>query len=296
MLALCERTASTLKLGSQRTVGAGRRGGRPGALAADRQPAARGSGARAAASWRRRAARPVRSRPPRRWPGSTSGLRRRFAQLPGGDPVAKAARDTAAAYRALARAAQPRQRERLGGRARRRAQRRGAPRPSRGRRLARSSSRRPWRRCRAPACRCRWSRAPAGAARPSGGGLIVGLERVAQVLQRRDAVVLDVGLDGVDELVGGLAGVAVGPLEVLQLVHAVLCLVDRLVDRVGDLGARGPSSARSGAPSRRPGRSCWRRPRSPPSTGASSATAGDDPPRARARSAARPQSDSCGAG
>src|SRR5215208_559348 len=68
--------------------------------------------------------------------------------------------------------------------------------------------------------------------------LIVLLDRVAQVLEHRNALVLDLRLERAHELFGRLAGLAVGPIEVLQLVHALLRLVDALVERVRELVGR----------------------------------------------------------
>jgi hypothetical protein len=104
-LALCERTASTLRLGSQRrtlalsTVAEAQERWR---LAASRLRIDRAEGRRTLSQASRQAAQIQ----------AAEGLVRiheraatRFAGLSGGDLVAKAARETAAAYRALARAA-----------------------------------------------------------------------------------------------------------------------------------------------------------------------------------------------
>jgi hypothetical protein len=103
-LALCERTASTLQLRSQRTVALSSvvETQERWRLAASRLRIDRSEGRSTLSRARRQAGQIT----------AAEGLVRiheraatRFAELPGGDPVATAARQTAAAYRALARAA-----------------------------------------------------------------------------------------------------------------------------------------------------------------------------------------------
>jgi hypothetical protein len=103
-LALCERTASTLRLGSQRnmSLAALARAEQRWRTAARSLRDARASGRAALAQAPRQAGQIT----------AAEGLARtheragqRFAALPGGDPVAAAAREVAGAYRALARAA-----------------------------------------------------------------------------------------------------------------------------------------------------------------------------------------------
>lgn len=103
-LALCERTASTLKLGKQRplTLGAVRRAQDRWRLAANRLESDRAEGRADLARAKTNAAQIDAA-------AAIAGIyehaARRFAALSNGEPVVKAARDTAAAYRELSRAA-----------------------------------------------------------------------------------------------------------------------------------------------------------------------------------------------
>jgi serine/threonine-protein kinase len=104
-LALCERTASTLQLGSQKGV----------SLEAVRRSAERWQAAARRLKDDRTAARarlagaveqPAQIQSAEALAGIYENAARRFAALTGGQPVVRAARETASAYRALARAAQ----------------------------------------------------------------------------------------------------------------------------------------------------------------------------------------------
>ena len=104
-LALCERTASTLQLGSQKAV----------SLNAVRQAAQRWRAAATRLQDERTAGRARLARAAQQsgqiqsaeaLAGIYENAARRFAALTGGQPVVRAARETASAYRALARAAQ----------------------------------------------------------------------------------------------------------------------------------------------------------------------------------------------
>jgi hypothetical protein len=104
MLPLCERTASTLNLGSQRTLGL--------AAVADAQEQWRLTASRLRVDRAEGRSELSKARRHTAQIQAANALARiheraatRFAPLPGGGPAAKAARDTAAAYTALARAA-----------------------------------------------------------------------------------------------------------------------------------------------------------------------------------------------
>lgn len=103
-LALCERSASTLDLGSQKpmTLAAVDRGQERWRVAADRLEADRADGRRALA---RASANSEQIAAASALAGTYEQAARRFAGLLGGEAVVKAARDTATSYRRLARAA-----------------------------------------------------------------------------------------------------------------------------------------------------------------------------------------------
>ena len=104
-LALCERTASTLQLGSQKAVSlnavrqAEQRWRAAATRLQDERTAGRARLARAAQQSGQIQSAEVLA-------GIYENAARRFAALTGGQPVVRAARETASAYRALARAAQ----------------------------------------------------------------------------------------------------------------------------------------------------------------------------------------------
>jgi hypothetical protein len=104
-LAMCERTASTLRLGSQRSMSlaAVTRAAERWRSAASQLNSERAAGRRTLASAGLQSAQIEAA-------GALAGTyehaARRFAALSGGEPVVRAARESASAYRALARAAQ----------------------------------------------------------------------------------------------------------------------------------------------------------------------------------------------
>jgi hypothetical protein len=104
-LALCERTASTLRLGTQKavTLGAVKETAERWQAAAtrlkDERAAARSRLAKASQQ-------PVQIQSAEALAGIYENAARRFAAISGGQPVVRAARETASAYRALAAAAQ----------------------------------------------------------------------------------------------------------------------------------------------------------------------------------------------
>jgi hypothetical protein len=104
-LPLCERTASTLRLESQRTMtlAAVAKAEERWRLAANRLRIDRAEGRRALA---RANQQPAQIQAASALAGTYEHAARRFAALSNGEPVVKAARETAASYRALAQAAQ----------------------------------------------------------------------------------------------------------------------------------------------------------------------------------------------
>jgi hypothetical protein len=104
VLALCERAASTLQLGSQRTLtlAAVATAEERWRLAAGALKGERAQGRRTLARAQRQ---PAQIAAAEALAGTYEHSARRFAALSNGEPVVKAARETAASYRALARAA-----------------------------------------------------------------------------------------------------------------------------------------------------------------------------------------------
>ena len=121
----------------------GRRGESRGALGAGGRGPARGARRRAPDSLPPPSARPDRSWRPTRWPRTHDRAARRFAALAGGEPVVKAARQTADAYRDARQLGAQRQPDQLDRGASGRTRRRGAARRGDRRRASRGGRLRP---------------------------------------------------------------------------------------------------------------------------------------------------------